>query len=743
MDKAGKTLLAHVKENNSDWVIHSLEEHLFGVADYANKFAKKIGLEKIAQIQALVHDIGKASEDFQQKIAGLSGYDPEAHVNSAVDHSTAGAQYLNEKYGEGAIPLAYSMMGHHGGLPNGYDEWESCLKKRLKKDIPEYKENKPEIELPQSIIPSDFVPVKCKKPLKVHMLIRLLYSILTDADFLDTEQFMSPEKVKLRKSSEDDFFSLKQKIDKDLAAYTETTGVNSLRSEILRWCKTAAGSQQGIFSLTVPTGGGKTKSSVAFAIDHCIKHDLDRIIYVVPYTSIISQNAAVFRSIFGEDVVLEHHSNLEPELETARNRLICENWDVPLVVTTNVQFFESFYSNKSSSCRKLHNVSNSVIIFDEAQMLPTGFLKPCLEIISELVDNYGCTAVLCTATQPTLNNKKFLKKSALEKVTEIIPEPVDLYQKLKRVHVSCITEPLKNENVSDRVLPLKQVLIIVNTRRDARSIFESIRQKQNKVNEVFHLSTLMCPKHREETLKTIRKRISQNLPCKVVSTQLIEAGVDIDFPVVYRAIAGLDSIAQAAGRCNREGKLECGDVFVFKGENQPPPGHLRHSAESGEKTLQKFGDDPLCLDAIDAYFEDFYWKRAGIHGMDSKDIVDRLNVNPDKIDQIPFKDIAKDFSIISQPTKAVIIPYGPEGEALVRRLQDHYYFPDKKDYKEAQRLSVQVMDKIHEKLVGMGAVVDARGDGQFFILSNIDIYNMHTGLSTDDPQFIESEKLVF
>ena len=259
MGKSDKTLLAHVKEDGGNWRIHSLQDHLFGVADLAKEFAKKIGLEKIAEIQALVHDFGKASEAFQQKIAGMSGYDPEAHVNSAVDHSTAGAQYLNEKYGEGGIPLAYSIMGHHGGLPNGYDERESCLKKRLKKDIPKYKENSPELELPQSIIPSDYTPITYKKPPKAHILIRLLYSILTDADFLDTEQFMSPEKGELRRSSANDFLSIKQKLDEDLAVYTDTTGVNGLRSKILCWCKTAADSQQGIFSLTVPTGGGQNK----------------------------------------------------------------------------------------------------------------------------------------------------------------------------------------------------------------------------------------------------------------------------------------------------------------------------------------------------------------------------------------------------------------------------------------------------------------------------------------------------
>lgn len=739
-----RELIAHIKQNLSgEWKFHTLKEHLEGVADLSVKFSNQFGLEKLGSIQGFTHDAGKASDDFQQKIAGQSGYDQDAHTNTTIDHSTAGAQYIIEKYGEGAIPLAYSIMGHHGGLPNGYDENESCLKKRLGKEVAEYKKKLPDINLPDTILPSDYMPKKSQNPPKAHFLIRMLYSALTDADFIDTEQFMSPEKVNLRNNDSIDLLQLKEMLDKDLSLYKDQSGLNGIRADILSCCRKAANFSQGIYSLTVPTGGGKTKSSVSFAIEHSIKHNLRRIIYVIPYTNIISQNAGVLRGIFGEENVLEHHSNMDPKLENARNRLLCENWAVPIVVTTNIQFFESFYNNRSSSCRKLHNVSDSVIIFDEAQMLPPEFLKPCLEVINELVDNYGCTALLCTATQPTLNKERFLKSSALKNVTEIIPNPEELYKNLKRVEVEYINEQLSNENIGTKVLPLRQVLIIVNTRRDARKIFEFLQDNHEDDGSIFHLSTFMCPKHREQTLNIIRSKLSQNMPCKVVSTQLIEAGVDIDFPVVYRAIAGLDSIAQAAGRCNREGKLKYGRVIVFKGENPPPPGHLRQSAESGEKKLQSFKEDPLCLEAIASYFEDFFWKRTGVHGMDKKNIVDRLNVHPNEIDKIPFKDVAKDFSIINQPTKSIIIPFDQEGELLIERLHDKYYFPNRDDYKKAQRISVQVMDRVLDLLVGLGAVVDAKKDGQFYILSNTDIYKKHTGLSTDDPQFIESEKLVF
>lgn len=735
-----KELLAHVKkDDNNKWQIHSLEDHLRGVTKLAIGFASYFGLEKLSEIQGLVHDAGKASSDFQRKIASNSGYDPDIHTNKAVDHSTAGAQYIIEKYGEGAIPLAYNIMGHHGGLPNGNDEHDSCMKNRLKKKVPEYRDSLPNITLPEQIFPSDYKTRNSKQTMKAHFLIRMLYSALTDADFLDTERFMSSEKSELR-VLDYDFESLREKLEKDLSLYTDRNGINGLRADILRWCKNAAELPQGIFSLTVPTGGGKTKSSVAFAIEHGIRHKLRRIIYVIPYTSIISQNAGVFRSIFGEENVLEHHSNLDPDKENARNRLLCENWDSPIIVTTNIQFFESFYSNRSSSCRKLHNVSDSIIIFDEAQMLPTEFLKPCLEVINELVQNYGCSAVLCTATQPTLNSKAYLKNNALNNVKEIIPSPKSLYYKLKRVNVHYNDELLSNTEIGDRISKLKQVLVIVNTRRDSREIFEQLYTNDEDSDSIFHLSTFMCPKHREQVLKIIRKRLDSGCSCKVVSTQLVEAGVDIDFPVVYRAIAGLDSIAQAAGRCNREGRLGKGDVYIFKGENPPPPGHLRQSAESGGKALDLYEDDPLCLDAIKFYFNDFYWKRSGVHSMDKKNIVERLNT---AIDQIPFKDVAKDFNIINQITKQIIIPFDDCGIELAENLQSPYYFPSRSDYKNAQRLSVQVRDKVLDLLVGMGAVVDARGDGQFYILSNINIYSKYTGLSTDDPQFIESEKLIF
>jgi len=611
-------LLAHVRQDGNDnWQVHSLKGHLGGTAKLAENFAAVFGLNTLADIVGKVHDYGKASKAFQNKIAGKSGYDPNVHVNPHVDHSTAGAQFLMQQYGKIAILLAYVVAGHHAGLPNGKGESESVLSRRLKKPVEEYLDSIPLLPLPEKILPQDLLPLKANGKPSAHFLIHMLYSALTDADFLDTKKFMTPE-TSAERQRDTDITELHARLEQFLTTLQPNNELNQKRANILKWCKEAAQKEPGIFSLTVPTGGGKTISSMAFALDHAKKYKLRRIIYVIPYTSIIVQNAEVFREIFGEDAVLEHHSNLEPERETPQNRLAAQNWETPIVVTTNVQFFESFYSNRSSSCRKLHNVADSVLIFDEAQMLPPEYLKPSLAVIRELANGYGCTAILCTATQPTLSNAAILKREALDGVREIVPDSQQLYEDFRRVDVTVIDQPQSYETLGEKIAEHAQILVIVNTRKDARNIFEQLI-KRCSTDECLHLSTMMCPEHRSVTLKTIRVRLKQGLPCRVVSTQLIEAGVDVDFPVVWRAIAGLDSIAQAAGRCNREGKLDKGSVLVFQGKTPSPPGHLGHAAESGKRILESHREDPLNLAAVTRYFEDFFWKQDAAHKMDKKE----------------------------------------------------------------------------------------------------------------------------
>jgi len=734
--------IAHVrKESGDNWLIHSLNEHLEGTAKYAEEFGSVFGLGKIAKIAALVHDYGKGSVAFQKKIAGQSGYDPEAHINPNVDHSTAGAQFLLNKYGFMGRVLGYAIAGHHGGIPNGLDETNSCLENRLKKTVEDYKQHIPDIKLPELEV-KDFIPAKhheSQQP-QIPLLIRMIYSCLVDADFLDTEAFMTPAQAEQRNATRDSLQTLQAKLDVYIKGFKCDSSINKRRADILKWCRDAAKNETGLFSLTVPTGGGKTLSSMAFALDHAIYNNLKRVIYVIPYTSIIAQNAEVFRDIFGETNVLEHHYNLEPEKETPLNRLSAQNWDSPIVVTTNVRFFESFYSNKSSSCRKLHNIADSVIIFDEAQMFPPEYLRPSLAIIRELVRSYGCSAILCTATQPTLSDTSLMGMESLQNVHEIIPEPKRLYNDFKRVQIRIIDKKHNHDDIALKMAELKQVLTIVNTRKEARKIMETLSELIPNENSCFHLSTMMCPEHRKYTIQTIRKRIEDKLACRVVSTQLIEAGVDIDFPVVYRAVAGLDSIAQAAGRCNRNGLLDYGEVFVFKGETEPPVGHLRMAAQSGERMLRRYENDPLSLHAVKEYFADFYWKQKNGHNLDKKEIMDMIRSKPE---HLPFKDIAEKFHFIEEITRPVIVPYGRCGNKLIddlriwreklKYMQLNERFIPRDMEKRAQRFTVQLRMKPFDELIKAGTIEDIFEDGQYMVLVKNDLYKNSVGLVTDTP----------
>ncbi len=754
-------LLAHVrKDENDQWHFDYLKTHLEDTAIMAAQFAAVFGLQKLADLVGKVHDFGKASQAFQDKIAGQSGYDPEAHVNPRVDHSTAGAQFLMQQYHkDAAILLAYIVAGHHGGLPNGKDDTESSLAKRLKKSVKEYRSRIPSVALPEKLLPQDFATLKGTKPFSTHFLIRMLYSALTDADFLDTEAFMTPENYTARQQTIT-FSDLLPKLENKLAAFRADTPINQKRADILRRCRAAAQQAPELFSLTVPTGGGKTLSSMAFALDHALKYKLRRIIYVIPYTNIITQNADVFRDVFGNEAVLEHHSNFDPkratsktnkidlEQETAQNRLLSQNWDAPIIVTTNVQFFESFYSNRSSACRKLHNVADAVLIFDEAQLFPPELLKPTLAVIRELVKNYGCTAVLCTATQPTLNDTTLLKNDALESVREIIPNPQQLYeefQEFRRLAVTVRDKPQSHEMVGEQLAKHPQVLAIVNTRKDARLIFEHL-VKIHPAQECFHLSTMMCPAHRTITLNAIRARLQQGLPCRVVSTQLIEAGVDVDFPVVWRAIAGLDSIAQAAGRCNREGKLDSGQMVVFHAENKPPVGHLRQAAESGERILKTHQNDPLHLTAIKEYFEDFFWKRsftqqAANHGLDKKGIMTMCNNRPD---EIPFREIAQAFKIIDEPMRPILVSYDEDGKQAIAALNACAKYSGHVSRELRKTLQHYAVNLYEHDLCELHRVLDdVFQDGQFLVLTNMDIYDNAVGLKPENPTFMRFESNYF
>jgi len=702
-----------------------IESHLNQVAETAGSFAKDFSAGDWAYLAGLWHDIGKYSKDFQKRI----GAEPDAHIENSKskrpDHSTAGAQHAFKALGDAGKILAYTIAGHHAGLPNGKTNEESCLMKRLDKKIPDYSACPDEILKIREINP----PFKLKKSrlgFQMSFFTRMLYSCLVDADFLDTEKFINQEKADWRKGYPS-LEILNEKLTKHLETLTDRTKpINQQRFEILRHCLEAAEKPQGLFSLTVPTGGGKTLSSLAFALKHAVKYGMKRIIYVIPYTSIIEQNAGVFRKILGEYAVLEHHSNFEPKEEDQRSRLAGENWDAPLIVTTNVQFFESLFHNRSSRCRKIHNIANSVVILDEAQMIPVPLLMPCIEVLRELSSVYRTTIVLCTATQPALEKRDKFK--GLENIHPIIPDPPTLYKAFKRVETTYLGK-VSDDEIGSKLSEHKQVLCVVNTRKHARLLYEKMGRQEG----TYHLSALMCPAHRSEKFKEIRKALDEKMPCRVVSTQLVEAGVDIDFPIVYRSAAGIDSIAQAAGRCNREAKLEKGQVFVFMPEEGLPT-VFRQNAETAEMVMRHH-QDLLSLHAVREYFETLYW-RKGENELDKHSILKLLEEDACR-GNFPFREIAQKFQLIENITESVVIPWDDKAKELIKDLEHSKYplFAARK----LQRYTVQIYPMVLRNLEVVGSV--KRVQDQYCVLINKSLYNKELGLCPEDPTFCEAESL--
>jgi CRISPR-associated endonuclease/helicase Cas3 len=714
----------------SDW--QPLEQHLKETAEKAKEFASAFGAGDWGYLAGLWHDIGKYSEAFQQRLSNTQ--DADGHIETKPgrpDHSTAGAQHANKTLGQTGKLLAYAIAGHHSGLPDGKTNDQSCLEKRLGKDIPDFTAS-PDWILNQAISQvAPFALDQKRFSFQLSFFVRMIYSCLVDADFLNTESFMDTQKSAWREvypSLETIGSRLFNALD-ELNTKALQTPINKQRASILQNCMNAAGWKPGLFSLTVPTGGGKTLSSLAFAIKHAIKYNLSRIIYVIPYTSIIEQNAAVFRQILGDEVVLEHHSNFESEEEDHRSRLASENWDAPLIVTTNVQFFESLFSCRSSKCRRIHNIANSVVILDEAQMLPVPLLKPSIEALRELSSNYGTTIVLCTATQPALSSTESFK-NGLDGVREIIPDPSELYEKFKRVKTIRLSK-VNDDEIAKKITSIDQVLCIVNTRKHARLLYEKIKTAEG----TFHLSALMCPIHRTAVLENIRETLNSGACCRLVSTSLIEAGVDIDFPVVIRAAAGIDSIAQAAGRCNREGKLsQDGELFVFTPEVALPPDHFRHAADTTEMVM-RHNDDPLSLAAVETYFRTLFWMKGD--KLDTHQILSVLTEG-DKYGDYPFRYIAEKYKIIENVMDTVIIPWNDTARRIIQELR-YSDFPTAAARK-AQRFTVQVPRHVLAHLLSVGSV--ERIHDQFNILINEDIYKSDVGLCPEDPTFHEVENLI-
>lgn len=713
---------AHSIEGQPPEKWQPLDEHLQNVANLATNFADCFGAKTWAELVGKNHDLGKGTRPWQAYLRWANDIVDEfaKYYEGHPTHAAVGAQWLHKHSAEAGKLLAYCVAGHHGGLPNWNDSIASALEARLQQQYPEFEVPHPVPDFPGDL-PLQLDPERLG--FQFQFFVRMLFSCLVDADFLDTEAFLDKMKSGWR-SSYPAIDALHERFWINFNALRngadQTTKVNLQRERVLEDCLQAGELEPGLFSLTVPTGGGKTLASLAFALNHAKNQGKRRIIYVIPFTSIIEQNAKVFRDMLGGDAVLEHHCNFLPDDADWKTRLAAENWDAPVVVATNVQFFNSFYANRSSKCRKLHNVADSIIIFDEVQVIPVEKLQPCLEVIKELSLNYGVTSVLCTATQPAINfSEQF--KAGLKNVREIIQDVPTLFTELKRTEEVFIGE-LSEQDVASQLLAHEQVLCIVNTRQQALDIFNALHKSEANI----HLSALMYPAHRTKKLDEIRARLSatNKQPCRVVSTQLIEAGVDVDFPSVFRAVAGIDSIAQAAGRCNRNGLSEtpC-KVSVFEFPEESGCSFIRQAAQSAAKFFELFEGKLTAPECVRGYFADFFWKNE--QRMDKDGIIEKCMLAQSL--NIQFRDIAK-FQMIKSATIPVIVALEKDAVNLVRSLEVAEHKGS--ILRKLQQFSVQIYSY---QFAEIEAWLETPVPG-VWVLRSEELYSDATGLKCKPPE---------
>ncbi|MCW9043639.1 MAG: CRISPR-associated endonuclease Cas3'' [Pseudopelagicola sp.] len=722
-------LFAHSLTDAGPEYWETLEAHSLNVARAAEQCAQAFGADTLGKIAGGLHDLGKVKPRFQAKLQGEKNDEP---------HAAEGARAAVRLYGPGLGKiLAYCIAGHHAGLANGIGRSQARPSTPLCERLAQAGEVEPPdwLKLPELAVPGPLQQPGDTPAFAVQFFTRMLFAALVDADFTETDRFYRPEVARGWNGALSD---LRQSLDRGLGSFgPPQSAVNRLRAEVLQGAAKAARQERGFFSLTVPTGGGKTLSSLKFALDHAEAYGMRRVIHVAPFSAIIDQTAAVFREFLqDEDAVLEHHTAFQSEaiLDESRAeavRLAAQNWDRPVVVTTAVQFFESLFANRTQKCRKLHNIAGSVIVLDEAQSLPLAFLRPCLAALKELVRGYGCSVVLCTATQPAVHEGDGLgwpEALVSADTREIAPDPARLYASLKRVTVRHVGA-VDNRDLAERIRG-QSALVIVNNKRQARALFEMLRGEG-----VFHLSTHMTARHRKAVLAQVRERLGAGEKTLLIATALVEAGVDLDFPEVWRAVAGLDSIAQAAGRCNREGKRpDGGRVFVFEPEDGfAPPPELAKNAEVAQAILAQF-EDPLAPEAITAYFRKLY--RDWGAQLDAKAIMAQLTEGTGQLD-FPFADVARDFRLIEDYTVPLIIEGGafgmdaqteqmlkfsPHAGALARRLQPFV---------------VQVAPRVRAELLRLNVAQVVRPEvfeDQFVVLGNAHLYDAEAGFSDADPE---------
>lgn len=717
-------ITAHKSEDGRE---QSLQDHAQETAVLAREFAQAFGCGEMGYAAGFLHDLGKASEGFQKRIK---------ENGPKVEHSAAGARLCFDTKQTFAMMLAYCMAGHHTGLPDYGDDYcdtvdDATLVAKMKRQARDTCPYLPFLDVAdvRSLMPKERLSITPlgKGGFSASFFIRMLFSCLVDADYLNTEWFMKDGKVE--RGTGEPVSCLAEKLDKHVKGFAASiSDLNRKRTEILHRCLAAAQYPRGLYTLTVPTGGGKTISSLAFALHHAKEHGLRRVIYAIPYTSIIEQTAQVFEGILGKENVLEHHSSVryddrQEEMDPAR--LACENWDAPVVVTTNVQFFESLFASKPSRCRKLHNIANSVLIFDEAQMLPVPYLKPCLQAIAELVTNYGCTAVLMSATQPALETYFPVGIKAHE-ICENREELYAFFRRAQLIQAGKLTE----DELTARLAAQSQVLCIVNTRKQAQSLFDKLPEEGR-----YHLSTRMIPAHRRVVLDEIRRRLKDDLPCRVVSTSLVEAGVDVDFPTVYREEAGMDSQIQAAGRCNRENRRTLAEslVYIFEAAEADThrPSSMQLPIEEARIIWDRYGNDPTSPNAIHEYFRRLYHDK-GEQALDQKDVVSSFEEGRGRFS---FAKIAGLFKLIEDNTVSIFIPWNEDAQAIAQMLREGRR--SRAVMRAAGQFQVNVYREDFQKLYGAGMLErlhlykeGQRGlDEELAILSSLGRYSEETGLS--------------
>ena len=718
--------LAHIREEEKGcFVEQSIEEHCLNVARLARELIYEdedsYGLKDLAYNAGLLHDFGKYRPDFQRYILSASGANQSGKVPPKAPHAIVGAIEARRLFDDPMIAdtLAYCISGHHRGL---YDHNE--MERRLRHG--EHKRWCDACEKLTSV--EDLGTTNCDdvgEPYDLQMAIRMLFSALVDADRLDTERFMTPDLSAERLRIKGNYASLST-LRERLRAKTESfssapdTPVNRARAYFLESCRThGAESDPGIYTLSLPTGAGKTISSMAWALEMAIRNHHDRIIYVIPYTSIITQTAMVFREIFGEENILEHHSEVVVEQQTeddksdeqmSRLKFLTENWDAPIILTTNVQFFESLFASKPTKCRKVHSIANSVIVMDEVQALPEGFLSPILSAIDTLSEAFHCSILCCSATQPVYDEDLNSPDDGSDYYTpldtrgDLVPREAKYFVPFDRVDYHLEPQTVTSQELADRLAAEHSVLCVLNSRKDAGQVYRALRDLPKvKADEVIHLSRSMCSAHLRRAIEAIKERMREGKPTKVISTQLIEAGVDLDFPCVWRAYSGLGSIIQAGGRCNREGKMERrGQVFVFSlADGSRPFGNIARGCNATKMLLHKLSNkitDPTDPEVIAKYYR-LYFK--DIPDFDTEGIEKDLTEDPEDIN---FESAAERFKLIDdEGTFPVIVPYMEEGKALVRKIRNHEILT-REDYHRMQEYSVSLRQGDYSTLLSHGNI---------------------------------------